>query len=80
MPKGKGAGYYDEYLAAVDSGDKRRVRMCLDKATYLTVEAAERVINVRTRTSGKTLRWYTCPYCGLYHLTSAPLAPTPIAA
>ena len=80
MPKGKGAGYHDEYLAAVNVGDMRRVRMCPGKSTYPTVAAAEQVIVVRGSASGKALRWYSCPYCGRYHITSQRMAPMSEAA
>lgn len=69
MPRGKGVGYFEEYSDANQKGDRRRVRMCLNKSTYFSVAEAERTIRYRVVASGKSLRWYECPYCGHYHLT-----------
>ena len=80
MPSGWGKGYKDFYVAAIVAGDRKRVKMCLHKNRYETLPEACLVIEIRETKSGKQLRWYDCPYCGGYHLTSQPLASLPTAA
>ena len=67
-------------MLALASGDRRRVRMCLNKGTYYSIASAETVIRERERKTRKPLRWYECPYCGNYHLTSKPERDYPRAA
>ena len=69
VPRGKGPEYPQEYRAAALAGDTRRIKACLRKGTYHSVEEVERTIDVLTVSVGKSLRWYTCPYCGKYHIT-----------
>ena len=54
--------------------------MCLNKGTYYSIASAETVIRERERKTRKPLRWYECPYCGNYHLTSKPERDYPRAA
>lgn len=75
VPRGKDAEYFQKYSDANRRGDRRQVKMCLSKRTYFSVAEAERTIQYREVASGKALRWYTCPYCGLYHITSQRMAP-----
>lgn len=69
---GEGPGYVLEFERAVMDGDRRRIDMCLSKDTYSSVQSAEATIKIRMARTGKRLRWYECPYCGRYHLTSKP--------
>lgn len=80
MPTGKEAGYLDGYVTALLVHDTRQVHMCLKKNTYHSVPVAERTIEYRKSESSKALRWYVCPYCGWYHITSHDKAETPMAA
>lgn len=61
-----------EYERAVLAGDRRRTDMHLSKDGYSSEWSAEAVARDRMTRTGKQLRWYACPYCGDYHLTSKP--------
>ena len=80
MPRGKDAEYFQKYQVAIQNGDRRQIGMCLKKSTYFSVSEVEKTIRIRKTASGKALRWYTCPYCGRYHITSQQMAPLPEAA
>lgn len=79
-PSGRGKGYRETYVAAVMSGDKTRIGMCLSKDRYASQASAGSAMARREAKSGKVLRLYQCPYCGGYHLTSKPMATDPLAA
>ena len=71
-PRGKGSDYEPEYVRAILSGDKVRIKMCLNKATYHTRAEAEITVHRRSLQTGLYLRSYQCPYCGEYHITKSP--------
>lgn len=77
---GRGPGYVLEYERVVLAGDRRRIDMCLSKDGYSSEWSAEAVMRVRMTRTGKPLRWYECPNCGYYHLTSKPERDYPRAA
>ena len=78
-PRGKDPDYDSEYVYALRIGDKRKIKMCLDKNTYRTECEVETEIERSARKRGRQLRWYECPYCGWYHITHQP-ARTPLKA
>ena len=79
-PKGRGKGYLETYVIAILAKDRVRISMCLCKDRYALQQSAESAIPRRETKTGKVLRWYTCPYCGGYHLTSKPVESMPLAA
>lgn len=72
-PKGKGADYEAEYIAAILARKHDLISTCLSKDTLRNADAAANAARRCSTMSGKTLRFYKCHYCGGYHLTSRPL-------
>ena len=79
-PSGWGKGYVETYVIAILAKNSVRIHMCLSKDRYALQQSAEHAIPRRQAKTGKVLRFYQCPYCGGYHLTSKPAAPNPLTA
>jgi hypothetical protein len=47
-----------------------RNKMCKDKRTFTTENAAIGAALGSSKTFGKAMRWYRCPICGKWHVTS----------
>ena len=70
-PKGKGSAYEQEYVLAVVSGDRVRIKMCLSKDTYHTCAEADATAYRRGLETGLKLRSYQYAYCCEYHITKS---------
>jgi hypothetical protein len=46
-------------------------RMCRDKKRYLSEERAIRAALGSSKGFGKAMRWYKCPICRAWHVTSS---------
>lgn len=53
---------------------------CGDKVCYPNERAAVRTLLRQAWRSGASLRWYACPMCGAWHLTSKALQNRPAKA
>ena len=54
-PRGKGPDFDSEYVHALRIGDKRKIKMCLDKNTYRTECEVETEIERSARKRGRQL-------------------------
>ena len=70
----------DTYVLAILAGDRIQISMRLSKDRYALRQGAAHAKPRREAKTGKVLRSYHCPYCSVYHLTSRPAAPEPLAA
>ena len=55
-PRGKGPNHESEMMDAIMTGDKRKIKMCLDKNTYRTECEVETEIERSARKRGRQLR------------------------
>ena len=47
-------------------------RMCHNKRTFTTTKLANNAIHRLQNSTDKTWRYYRCPYCKHFHLTTTP--------
>lgn len=48
-------------------------KMCNNKQTYYTTSDANQAIRIVGREGGPAMRYYMCPHCSRYHITSSVL-------
>jgi hypothetical protein len=54
-----------------DMSQEAKRRMCFDKKKYSTQTAAINATIGSSRSFGKPLRFYKCPLCGKWHISSS---------
>lgn len=65
--------YASEHVDAVMNKEGKVITMCYRKGRYITQSAADADARRRAAETGKDMRTYLCPICGMYHMTSKPL-------
>jgi hypothetical protein len=60
----------DRLIEALADGVNTRERMCTGKKRICTPEHAEELAQRMGTVFSKSYRWYFCPFCRRYHLTT----------
>lgn len=54
----------------IDRRKKEMLRMCGNKKAFFNTHTAARAATMILQKGGPLMRWYECPFCGKWHLTS----------